>query len=261
MRQQKHRDVEQFTLTLAGYTREVSITRAEMETVHTRILNELAKRAASHAGRFITFLAGPPGCGKTTLTALWEALARQQDQPVALQALPMDGFHFPNGVLGQKTVMRDGEEIPLQRIKGAPESYNLTALTTAVHALRSGKKIRWPRYDRNIHDPVPDDIPVPDSGILVLEGNYLLLDAPGWRELRALADFTIFVELPESRSRRALLRRHQRGGRSLEEAVAAYQRTDLPNRKLIMDHRLQADATITLTSRGMASTLAIENHL
>lgn len=156
----------------------------------------------------------------------------------------MDGFHLPNAELDTRSIIHDGKQVPLRSLKGSPETYDLPALTVALRALRTRQEVSWPRYDRIIHDPIRDAMPVTDASVLVLEGNYLLLDEPGWRDLRQFVDYTIFIDVPEVVARRALLRRHQRGGRTAEEARASYERTDLPNRLRIIQHRLPADAII-----------------
>jgi len=82
-----------FRLDLAGQEQAIEVPRAEIEAVHAPILRDFAAAAASRGGRGVVFLAGPPGAGKTALAALWEQLAASGVAPVAVQVLPMDGFH------------------------------------------------------------------------------------------------------------------------------------------------------------------------
>ncbi len=42
-------------------------------------------------------------------------------------------------------------------------------------------------YDRLLHNPVEDAINI-DGDIIILEGNYLLLDEEGWRDVADFAD-------------------------------------------------------------------------
>ena len=184
-------------------------------------------------GRLIVFLAGPPGSGKTALTALWEDLTKQGIIDVPLQPLPMDGFHYPNDFLDQKNIIVNGRELPLRKIKGSPETFNLKEIQARLSEVRSGKPSYWPVYDRQLHDPVTDAISVIDNGILVLEGNYLLLDEIGWRELHRHADKLIFINGPESIMQKNVVKRHQRGGLSLEESIIRYNLVDHQNYKLV----------------------------
>ena len=216
----------------------------ELETLHLPLLKEMTRKAAYKAGRCVVFIAGPPGSGKTTISALWETLAREYDLPVSVQTLPMDGFHFRNAELDARTIIRDDESISLRQIKGAPESFDLTMITRSLRDICSGREFAWPKYDRQIHDPVPDSIPVIAEGIIIVEGNYLLLNEPGWRDLKPMADLTIFIECDEALVRESILARAKRGGRSHKSAVQHYEFNDRPNWKRVMRHRPESDVVL-----------------
>lgn len=236
---------EAFTLDLAGFRTCISVARRELEGLHLPLLAELGSRL-KRSDRIIVLLAGPPGSGKTTLAALWEELGRSTGVPV--QALPMDGFHLPNVELDARTTVRDGVAVPLRRIKGSPETFDLPTLLTDLGGLRRGEVLKWPRYDRTLHDPVPDALEVGERGALIVEGNYLLLDEPGWRDLRSLGDLSIFVECPEPVARERVIARYLRGGRSVEDAQRHYLRSDLPNLEWVGRSRLPADIVLRAES-------------
>jgi pantothenate kinase len=235
-----------FTLDLAGQRWDVDIPSEELESVHLPLVKDMIRKAMTQKERVLVFLAGPPGSGKTTLGALWELLARERDFQVNVQTLPMDGFHFPNAELDARTILRKGERCSLRRLKGSPESYDLPMLTRTLHDVCEGRELTWPKYDRSIHDPVPDAIPVIPTGVLIIEGNYLLLDEPGWRDLTHMADLTIFIECDEALVRQDVLARAQRGGRSHQDAIQHYEFNDQPNRERIMQHRLESDIVLRI---------------
>ncbi len=243
-------DVLSFSLDLAGQNWAVRISRDELEDVHLPLLQRFARESASRTGRCLVLLAGPPGSGKTTLGALWEILAETRVPEVSIQTLPMDGFHYPNRVLDSETIVRDGQVLPLRKIKGAPESFDLERFTEALRSLPEGKDLYWPKYDRQIHDPIPDAIPVPSQGILLIEGNYVLLDEAGWRELKGVADLSIFVECDESFARERVLARLQRGGRTYEDALRHYEFNDLRNWERVMRHRTKNDIVLQVREGG-----------
>ena len=231
-------------LNLDGHEARVAVDAEELETVHLPVLRDFERRWRERRGRFVVFLSGAPGSGKTTLAGLWEWLGRQGRIEPQVQALPVDGFHLPNRVLDSQRITIDGEEMPLRRIKGRPETFDLTSLRETLRAIKAGEEVRWPRYDRTIHDPVPGATCVPAEGILIVEGLYMLLDQPGWRELREMADRGVFVECPAEVLQADLLARKCRQGRSLEEAKAHYELVDRYTLELTMRYRQGADVII-----------------
>jgi pantothenate kinase len=128
-------------------------------------------------------------------------------------------------------------------MKGAPETYDVRALCAAVEQLKHHGTATWPRYDRNIHDPVPDAITV-TAPVVVIEGNWVLLDEPNWRDLRAMADLSIFLEADEALVRERLIRRKARGGYTLPEVEAHYERSDKPNIERVLSRCLPANITL-----------------
>lgn len=235
-----------FELNLDGHPARVTISDAELEAVHLPLLHRWASQWRRSGGRFVVFLAGPPGAGKTALAGLWEQLARQASIAVSLQRLSMDGFHYPNRVLDSRSIHVDGVEIPLRRLKGRPESFDLPALRQSLDAIRAGEAVRWPRYDRTLHDPVPDAIAVLREGVLVVEGLYLLLDQPGWDQLRTRADYGVFLDCPEDLLRDDVVARKQRQGRSFEDAAAHWDLVDHYTWETTARHRRGVDTVIRL---------------
>ena len=60
-------------------------------------------------------------------------------------------------------------------IKGAPITFDLDKLLRKLKELKEDPVCKWPLYDRLLHNPIEDKITV-DGDIILLEGNYLLLD-------------------------------------------------------------------------------------
>lgn len=228
--------------------------QAELETVHLPILDWVVSVWGEQDGRFVVFLAGPPAAGKSTIAAVWAELLTERHPEVNALVLPMDGFHFPNSYLEAQTAVIDGTAVPLRKIKGSPETFDLRALQESVAALRRGDSLSWPIYDRRIHDPVPNALSVPDRGIFIVEGNYLLLDEPGWRCLKQYAHFTVFIEVTEETARERLLKRYARGGRNPDDALAHFAFSDRRNLLRIMSRRLSSDVTLEVRPDGSLAT-------
>ncbi len=230
-------------LTVSGFVERVVFADEEIETLHRPLLRRLTRLAAAAPPPFIVLPGATAGAGKSILASFWEWLSRQDDELMPAQALSIDGFHFPNHVLQRRRIRRAGREYVMQDYKGAPESFDLDGLRGKLEALRRGERVHWPYYDRNIHDPVADAIAV-TAPLLIVEGNYVLLDAPGWRDLRDLANFGIFLETDVNLTRERLRRRKLRGGYAGDLVEKHYARSDGPNTRLILQNRLPADVVL-----------------
>ena len=128
--------------------------------------------------RLLVMLAAPPGAGKTTLLSFLEKLWREHGGTQRLQVIGMDGFHRRQEYLKTHFVQREGKQVSMVKIKGAPVTFDLERLTESIRNVAEGEKCGWPVYDRLLHNPVENAVTV-DADIVLLEGNYLLLDESG----------------------------------------------------------------------------------
>lgn len=182
------------------------------------------------AGRRIVALAGPPGAGKSTLAARLVAAL-----PGAV-LVPMDGFHLDNRLLDQ-----DG----LRDRKGAPETFDAAGFLTLVRRLRTGAEVVFPLFDRDRDMAIAGAGRVaPDDGPVIVEGNYLLLDRPIWRELAALWDLAVMLEAPTERLRARLTARWQDQG-CAPDILDAHLRNDLANAALVRGASQPADLVMS----------------
>lgn len=245
-----NQDFTEYTLKVAELQITIRVPRRELEEVHLPLLRELGKKAESKkSGRFIVFLAGPTGSYKSTTALLWEKLAPKEIS-TPLQALSLDGFHHANAFLDANTIVRDGKEVSLRSIKGAPETFDLHEFTIDLQKLRQGEEMRWPLYSRKIHEFIAEAISVIKDGICVVEGNYLLLNEPGWQKVAKMCDLSIFIEGNEPVARAKTIARHELGGKTHEAALAHYMRSDFRNFQRIMENRLPADIILHVDENG-----------
>lgn len=199
-----------------------------------RIVDELLRGQRSGSPRVILGIAGPPGSGKSRLaTRVTEHAAATVPSSVA----PMDGFHRSND---------DLRGLGLLDLKGVPESFDADGFVAKVRELREGgRTVVWPTYDRTREEVVAHGSVIgPDIRLIVVEGNYLLLDAPPWDQIRPLLHATWFLDVPEDVLVPRLRRRHE-SHRSPPDACAKVQSTDLPNATLVASTRDRADVIIT----------------
>jgi pantothenate kinase len=207
-------------------------SRAALEALPAVPAEALARaRALAGTGaRRLLGLVAPPGAGKSTLAqALVGALEGQA------QVVPMDGFH-----LAQVELHRLGRADR----KGAPDTFDsagYVALLRRLRQPREGETVYAPAFRREIEEPVAGAIAVPPALPLVItEGNYLLLDAPHWREVAPLLDEVWYLDGDDALRRERLQCRHVAHGRSLEAARQWVEATDEPNARLVAATRVRA---------------------
>lgn len=181
--------------------------------------------------RLMLGLVGPPGAGKSTLAA-----ALQAAWPEASQAVPMDGFHLSNSELAR---------LGRADRKGAPDTFDVAGFAALLHRLRKqapGEIVYAPEFRREIEEPVAGAIALRhDTRLLIVEGNYLLLDDAPWAPVAALLDEVWFIDVDDALRRQRLVARHQAFGRSAEAARAWVEQTDDPNARRIAACRHRAD--------------------
>ncbi len=207
------------------------------------LLAKLDVMQREKGGRIIVMLAAPPAAGKSTLASFLEELAAESG--LSFLSIGIDGFHRYRDDLQSHFTVRDGETIPLTMIKGAPETFALAKLTERIRRVAAGEDCRWPIYDRMKHDPTEDVITV-DKKIVLIEGNYLLLDAPGWQELRLFADLTVKIKADPDMLRERLIPRHTASGKSREAAEAFVEKSDMVNACLCLEHSGKADLELEI---------------
>ena len=234
-----------FRLQVAGHDAKLHLSREQMESVHLPLVRRLERgyRQVRDDGgrRYVVLLAGPPGSGKSTLAAILEQIGAALRPPLPLQTLPMDGFHLGNAELQRRGLMTR---------KGLPDTYDLDALSASLAALKGGRPLRWPRYDRRIHDPVQEAIVAAATGVVLVEGTFLALADRGWRELRLHAHLCLFLDCPLSILRPRVVARHRRGGREAEDAAAHFARVDEVNTLHILMRRHGVDLTLVAQADG-----------
>ncbi|ABL83337.1 MULTISPECIES: nucleoside/nucleotide kinase family protein [unclassified Nocardioides] len=176
-------------------------------------------------------ITGAPGVGKSTVAA---ALRRQ----LGLAILPMDGFHYADVELVRRGL--------LDR-KGAPETFDAEGYAALLRRVRAGEAdVVAPMFERDLEQPLAGAIPVPATGTVVTEGNYLLLDEPRWRAVREQLDVVWHLVLDQTVRVERLVARHVAFGKTPEAARAWVMRVDRANARLVEACRDRADLVVEL---------------
>ena len=179
-------------------------------------------------------LVGPPGAGKSTLSAAILAAL-----PGQAQVVPMDGYHL---------AQRELERLGRAHRKGAPDTFDSAGYVALLRRLREqrGDEIVYaPEFRREIEEPIANAIPVfAHTPLIVTEGNYLLLDDGPWAQVRGLLDEVWYIDTDPAARGAWLLARHMHHGRSAEAAAAWIAGTDEPNARLIAAGKARADRQV-----------------
>jgi len=234
----------EYPVTVNGVKVFAQYTRRSVDEIFLPLLQALFALQHEKGRRILVMLAAPPGSGKSTLLSFLESLSHG-----SIQVIGMDGFHRRQEYLVSHYTERNGRQIPMVDIKGAPITFDLELLTAGIKRIAAGETCGWPVYDRMLHNPVEDAVLV-DGDIILLEGNYLLLDQDGWRDLSGYADYTISIRADESLLRSRLIDRRIKTG--VEEAAATrfVDYSDMPNVRLCLEKTARADCELWIDERG-----------
>jgi len=181
-------------------------------------------------------------------------LSYEEKKSCQAVAVPMDGFHYPDPVLAERElVLKNGEKISMVRCKGSPETFDVASLKKHLAQLRGRPaQMTWPEYDRVHHTPLPDAIKVYDShSLVVVEGNYLLLNVPPYDGISDFFDLRIYLESSAGAMIANLMMRHMEGGKTMADSKDWIKRIDLPNARLVEMTRSRADVVVRRDSEEM----------
>ncbi len=171
-------------------------------------------------------MVGAPGSGKSTLADKLAGKLNARAEGLAM-VLPMDGFHYDDTYLAPAG---------LQPRKGAPQTFDVGGLFHTLKRLRARDEdcVAVPVFDRKIEIAragarlIPASVPV-----IIVEGNYLLLNQVPWSRLAPMFDVTVMIEVPEHALRSRLKGRWERLGLTPPEIAAKLDDNDLPNGRLV----------------------------
>lgn len=232
-----------------GLEVDVDYSKQEREEVLNPLLKQISSIRQEKGERIIVYLAAPPGTGKTTLSQFLELAYKELDSPYSFQSISIDGFHHKAAYLEKTAVTIEGQRTYLKNIKGSPESFDLHSLKKHLSGLKKESVSEWPIYDRKLHDVSNEHIQV-DAEIVLIEGNWLLLNEDGWRDLKVTADLTLFIEAEEDMLKPRLINRKIMGGLNREAATAFYESSDRKNVIRVLEHHSEPDVKLKMMSDG-----------
>ena len=199
----------------------------------TSILN-----APRQGRRRVVAIVGPPGSGKSTIAKALVPLIAQAGG--LAQVVPMDGFHLDNSILLERNLID---------VKGSPDTFDVGGFTKLISRLSNEPEIIFPKFDRD------KDLAIAGAGfvsedcdLVLVEGNYLLLDAPFWRDLSKYWDLSVFLDVEPKLLRERLMKRWLDQGLTLDQAKKRLKENDLVNVETVVSGSSVADLTFVNSS-------------
>ena len=186
-------------------------------------------------------IAGAPGSGKTTLTTRISDKLIQNG--VECTVVPMDGYHYSRAELDAMP-----DSVSAHRFRGAPFTFNADAFLRDLRVARKQGEFSFPGFDHAAKDPAPDTHALSvSSRVVLVEGNYLLLDEDPWKSLSepGLFDEIWYLSCPLEVAKQRLAGRHMRAwGWTMEQAMERIEDSDEKNMV-----QVQSSAGISRASR------------
>ena len=192
-------------------------------------------RRSDSSQRFIIAIAGPPGSGKSTLSE--QLVEMLKTRSIQSHIISLDGFHLENSIL---------KRLGLLDRKGSPSTFDVPAFIQVMNRLAAYESdVAIPKFDRKKDISIERaSIVSTKDRILIVEGNYLLLNNKQWAELQDIWDETVFINPGMGVLKKRLIDRWLFYGMDNESAQNRAFRNDIPNAKNVIENSLPANILI-----------------
>ncbi len=186
-------------------------------------------------GRRLVAIAGPPGAGKSTVAARTRQELQDRGTPAGL--FSMDGFHYDNAILSARDLIVR---------KGAPETFDVPGIKSMLSRLLKESEVAVPEFDRALDKAIAArSLISSEQRTVIVEGNYLLLNEPGWADLHEFWALTVFLDVPLQTLEARLIDRWIAFGLDPEAAKERALSNDIRNARRILENSIPADIVLT----------------
>ncbi len=196
---------------------------------------ELVKKILENAikinqSRYFIAISGAPASGKSTISEKLKSELNSNNQTSSV--LQMDGFHLDNNILETKKLIER---------KGAPETFDVLGLLNCLLRLKNEGEVIVPIFDRSLELSRSSALVISENTkIIIVEGNYLLLDQEPWRKIHNFFDTTIMIDCDKDILEKRLIERWESYGLSNDQIKNKVYKNDLPNGLKVISKSISA---------------------
>ena len=181
--------------------------------------------------RYFIALAGPPASGKSTISEKLNEDLNIKGFPSDI--LQMDGFHLDDAILSSQNLLPR---------KGSPETFDVMGLKSFLIRLASESEVMVPIFDRSLELSRSSAVTISENKkIIIIEGNYLLLNSHPWNELNDYFDSTVMIHCEESVLEKRLIDRWKGFNLTQDQINQKVYENDLPNGVNVIQNSIKAD--------------------
>ena len=113
--------------------------------------------------------------------------------------------------------------------------------------LKKKEVVYIPDFDRQTERTINCAYPIPNHhDLVIVEGNYLLLDELVWRDLDDYWDFAVFVQIRLETMKARPMQRWKVHGFDEGKAARWIESNDIPNAERILKNRVPGDVTLNI---------------
>ena len=181
--------------------------------------------------RYFIALAGPPASGKSTISEKLNEDLNIKGFPSDI--LQMDGFHLDDAILSSQNLLPR---------KGSPETFDVMGLKSFLIRLANEPEVIVPIFDRSLELSRSSAVTISENKkIIIVEGNYLLLNSQPWNELNNYFDSRVMIHCEESVLEKRLIDRWKGFNLTKDQINQKVYENDLPNGTNVIQNSIEAD--------------------
>ena len=185
----------------------------------------------THKKRYFIALAGPPASGKSTISEKLNEDLNIKGFPSDI--LQMDGFHLDDAILSSQNLLPR---------KGSPETFDVMGLKSFLIRLANEPEVIVPIFDRSLELSRSSAVTISENKkIIIVEGNYLLLNSQPWNELNNYFDSRVMIHCEESVLEKRLIDRWKGFDLTQDQINQKVYENDLPNGVNVIQNSIEAD--------------------